>query len=168
VLGADRAAVGEQQRALDHVAQLANVARPAVGLQAGQRGRGDARRRPARARRCRSGQLLGQPDDAGRALAQGRDGERDDREPVIEVEPEGAARDVGAEVAVGGGQEADIDRDRPGAADVQHLARLDRAQELGLQRRRQLADLVEQQLPPEATSSRPGLAANAPVKAPRS
>ena len=50
VLGLDLAAVAQQQRALDHVAQLADVARPGVGLE--QR-RAPSARRP-RARGCPS------------------------------------------------------------------------------------------------------------------
>jgi hypothetical protein len=38
--------------------------------------------------------------------------------------------------------EPDVDRDRPRPADPEHLAGLDRAQELGLQRERELADLA--------------------------
>jgi len=46
---------------------------------------------------------------------------------------------------VRGGEHADVDRDRLGRAHRLDLALLDRAKELGLQRRRQLADLVEEQ-----------------------
>ena len=49
------------------------------------------------------------------------------------------------EVAVGGGDDADIDLDRLGAADAVDLALLDGAQQLGLQADVHLADFVEQQ-----------------------
>ncbi len=49
------------------------------------------------------------------------------------------------QVAVRGGDDADVDLDRLGAADAVDLALLDGAQQLGLQARIHLADFVEQQ-----------------------
>src|SRR5262249_32423144 len=49
------------------------------------------------------------------------------------------------EVAIGGGDQAHVDGDRPAGAERRHLALLDGAQELRLQPERNLRDLVEQQ-----------------------
>src|SRR3546814_12132413 len=48
-------------------------------------------------------------------------------------------------IAVGGGQQADVHLDRLAAADTVDLARLDGAQQLGLQARMHFGDVVEQQ-----------------------
>src|SRR5207244_2404530 len=50
-----------------------------------------------------------------------------------------------AEVAVGGGDDADVHAPRLAATDHRELARLDHAQELRLKMRRQLADLVQEE-----------------------
>ena len=49
------------------------------------------------------------------------------------------------QVAVGGGDDAHVDRDGSCAAEPAHHARLERAQQLRLQLERQLADLVEEE-----------------------
>ena len=48
------------------------------------------------------------------------------------------------EVAVGGGDDADVDADVLAAAEPRELAVLQHLQQLGLQRRAHLADLVEE------------------------
>src|SRR6185312_10976150 len=92
-------------------------------------------------------ELQRQRHDLAGALAQRRDHERDAVEPIVEILTERAARHLGVEVAVGRGDEAHVDRQRRQAADAQHLALLDDAQELDLDRQRQLADLVEEHGP---------------------
>ena len=77
-------------------------------------------------------------------LAQRRDADRDDVEPVVEVLAEAARLHVGREVAVRRGDEPHVDRLRA-PADLLHFARLERAQDLGLDRQRELADLVDEE-----------------------
>ena len=63
----------------------------------------------------------------------------------------------------------DVDLDRPRPADALELRDLQHAQQLRLQRRRQLADLVEEQRAAVGDSPAcPRLVATAPVNAPRS
>src|SRR5262249_56681265 len=69
--------------------------------------------------------------------------ERADAE--VEILAEAAALHLGLEVAVGGADEAHVDVDLGGAADARELARLEDAEELGLERQRRLADLVEEE-----------------------
>jgi hypothetical protein len=70
----------------------------------------------------------------------------DDVQAVEEVLAESAAADELVEVAVGGGHEAHVDVEHLlAAADRPHLAVLEHAQQLHLQRRRELGDLVEEQ-----------------------
>src|SRR5207249_7643936 len=71
----------------------------------------------------------------------------DDVEAVVEVGAELPFLDRGREVAVRGGDDADVDRDRLHAADAQELAMLEYAQQLRLRRRAHLADLVEEERP---------------------
>ena len=60
-------------------------------------------------------EVLGEQRDVLAALAQRRDPHLDHVEPVVEVLAEGAARDLGLEIAVGRGDHADVDLDLLGA-----------------------------------------------------
>ena len=60
-----------------------------------------------------------------------------------------------------------VDRHRPRLAQRLDLTLLEHAQQLRLQRKRQIRHLVEQQRPPSALRKNPGLARSAPVNAPR-
>ena len=67
---------------------------------------------------------------------------------------------------VGRGDDADVDRHRHVGADRGDLALLERGQQFGLEVERQIADLVEEQVPPSAACIRPIRSARASVKAP--
>src|SRR5205823_9748110 len=84
-------------------------------------------------------------------LAQRRDLDVHDVQPVEEVLPKATLLDGFAEVAVGSGDDPHVDLDRNGCADGQDLLFLDRAQQLDLQVERQVADLVEE----DRSSTRP-------------
>jgi len=89
----------------------------------------------------------------------------DDREPVVQVLPEAARPRIGRKVAVGDRDHAHVHLfDTPGAHRLD-LALLQRAQQLGLDRERQLAHLVEHQRPAMRLAEEPGRAWVAPVKA---
>ena len=136
--------VGEDGGALDHVLQLADVARPAVGVEAQQRRRRHARRpRPGAAPpRQEVGDQLG---DVLLALAQRRQLDRHDGEAVVEILAELPVADELAQVLVGRRQDAHVDLDEHVAADRLDLALLDHAQELVLHLGRDVADLVEEE-----------------------
>ena len=76
-------------------------------------------------------------------LAQRRHRQRDDVEAEVEILAERALAMACLEIAVGGGDHADVDLDAAPRADALDDLLLQHAQQLGLQRRRQLADLVE-------------------------
>ena len=78
-------------------------------------------------------------------LAQRRQRDVDDREPVEQIEAELLARDHASQIAMGGRHDAGVDLHRPIRTDRLHGLRLEHAQELGLRRERQLAELVEEQ-----------------------
>ncbi len=89
--------------------------------------------------------MPGEQLDVGAAFAQRRHADADDVEPVVEVLAELAALDRRLEILVGRGEEAHVDAERVLAADRAHALVLQHAQELHLQRERQLADLVEEE-----------------------
>ena len=75
----------------------------------------------------------------------------EDAEAVVEVFAERLVADGLEQVAVGGGDDPDVDRHRRAAADALDLALLEDAEELGLGLQGQLADLVQE----EASRRRP-------------
>ena len=100
------------------------------------------------------------------ALAQRRDRERDAVEAEVQILAEALAGDLGLEIAVGGRDEADVDRPRGAPADAHDLAALEHAQQLRLQRGGISPISSRNTVPPRAVSSRPGLGRAAPVNAP--
>ena len=81
------------------------------------------------------------------ALAERGHGRLDDLEPIVEVFPELAAQHHLFEVAIGRGHDAHIDVDALVAAKLGELGVLQDVEQLGLQRRLHLADLVQEDRP---------------------
>jgi hypothetical protein len=102
--------------------------------------------------------MLRQQRDVLTPLRQRRDVQVDDVEPVVQILAEAAFRDPGFHVAVAGGDEANIDLHRSGAAHRQHFLFLDRAQQLDLHGRRHFGDLVEKQRAAVSGDEQAGLA----------
>ena len=67
----------------------------------------------------------------------------DDLEPIVEILSETSARHAVGKVAVGRGQDADVNLAAPVLADATDLSLLQCAQKLDLHARRDFADLVE-------------------------
>ena len=137
----------KDDRALDVVAQLADVARPVVARQLGE----DAGREELALVLRRDAEGSQEAADEGRevfdALAERRYVHGHHGEPEVEVLPEAPAVHFPMEVAVGGGDDAHVDLSRPRLAHPPDGARLDGPQELRLELERQLADLVEEHGP---------------------
>src|SRR5512135_1206968 len=116
----------------------------------------------------------GDQRDVGLPLPERRQLERDDGEPVVQVFPEATALDLGDEVAVGRGDDPHVGRPVLRLADPAEDPQagaiagpgLQDPEELGLHRRVALADLVEEEGPPSASSNAPARWASAPVNAP--
>ena len=89
-------------------------------------------------------EVVAEERDVVGALAQGRDADDDRVDAVEEVLAEGAGGDAGLEVLVGRGDQAEVHRGRPAAADALDFVGLEDAQELGLDGRRQRPDLVQE------------------------
>src|SRR5690606_30663676 len=81
------------------------------------------------------------------ALAQRRKHQRHHIDAIIQIGAEFLLDDRLFQILVGRGDKTDIHLDGAAAADPFELAFLEHAQQLGLERRRQFADLVEKQRP---------------------
>ncbi len=94
------------------------------------------------------GLLLGQIGDEERdvlpAVSQGRHVEGKDVQPVVEIGPEPAGGNRLLEIAVGGRDETNIDRDRLCGAEAFDLAGLQHAKQLHLELFGKLPDFVEE------------------------
>src|SRR5262249_18061313 len=80
-------------------------------------------------------------------LAQRRHLDHEDRDAIVEILAERALRHRRPEIFVGRGDETDVRPDGLAAAHLEELAALDDSQELGLERRAQLAQLVDEEGP---------------------
>ena len=142
---AEHQVVGHQRRLLERIAQLADVARPALARQQFDRvGREAAQRQPA-APSDVFHQHLGQRLQVAQALAQWRQPDRQHVQAVVEVGAEAAVGHHRRQVAAGGGDHAHVDPLHLVAAERLDLLLLQHAQQLALQRERHVADLVEEQ-----------------------
>ena len=147
VLGRDQLAGRDDDRALHRVAQLAHVARPRVAHDQVARRVVEPDHRLALAMREVDGEALGQRELVVAALAQRRQVQVEHVQPVVQVLAQRARALRLLEVAVRRRDHAHVDVDLLAAADAAEIPLLERAQELGLQERRHLPDLVEEDGP---------------------
>jgi hypothetical protein len=108
---------------------------------------------PARAEQFR------QHGQVSRAVAQRRHLDAEDVQAVVEILAERPIAHQRSQVAVRGGDHAHIDRHGLDRADRQHLFLLQHTQQARLQRRRHIADLVEEQRAVVRRLEQAGLAA---------
>lgn len=137
----------DDARPLDHVAQFADVARPAV---VEQRGAGLVAEGAGRARVFldeAGKEAIGQGEDIFTALAQGRQVQGDDVQAVQQVFAKAPFADHVLEVEVGRGQNPHIGAAGHRVADALVFFVLDKTQQLGLQGQREIADFIEEQGP---------------------
>ena len=176
----------ERHRALDGVLELADVARPVIRHQPAHAFLRDGQRR---ARSSAGGlaavsgtvavaagvalllelaeEVLHEQRHVLLPLAQRRQLHRDHVQPVEQILAELSFGDEPAQVAVGRGDDADVDLDRVRIADALELALLQHAQQLHLQRRAHRADFVEEERALVRLLERPWRLPTAPVNAPR-
>ena len=143
-LADDELLVLQDHHPLDHVLELADVAGPLVGLkELLELLRRDAPR-PVVPARVAVDEELREVRDLVAPLAQRRHGDLDDLEPVVEILAELAPQHHLLEIAVGRRDHPDVDVDVLVAAELGELRVLEDVEQLGLQRRFHLADLVEE------------------------
>src|SRR6185437_11243348 len=138
-------ALPQGDRALDDVFELADVARPIKGSELGERIGGQLRDRLF----GRTGEFgdeeLRQRRNVLLVLAQRRQVNGHDVQAVVQIFTERALLERGAQVAVGGGDQADIHFLGAGAAEAFEFALLQDAQQFDLRGHGHVADLVEEQ-----------------------
>ena len=143
--GGDDRRIVQQDHPLEDIAQLPDIAGPGV---AGERVARVGGERPLGEPVVRAGpcqEVLGEDQHVEAALAERRQGQRDDGEPVVEILAKALGRDRGAEILVGGGHDPHVGGLGAGAAEAPHGALLERGEELGLKGRGEQADLVEKE-----------------------
>src|SRR5260221_12724248 len=136
--------VRQDHRSLDRLRTLAERAAPLLLVEPGD-GRVAQRQRPAEALRQARDEVARQGRDVFAPLAQRRQLDRHDVEPVEEVLPESPGSRPGREVAGRRGEAAHVDLPRLLGSHPADLPLLEHAQQLRLQTYRLLADLIEQQ-----------------------
>src|SRR4051812_28445239 len=95
-------------------------------------------------RRIRTHEVTRERWDLERSIAQGRKRDRDSIETKKQVRAKLSLGYPCLEIAIGGGEETNVDSLCLHAAEAQHLATFEHAEELGLRAQRELADFVEQ------------------------
>src|SRR6185437_16246529 len=121
------------EAALDHVLELAHIARPAIGPERRERGIGEARKDLApQLARHGAGEMLGEQRHVLGALAQRRDGDNVEGEAIEQIAAEAAALGQARQIDVGRGDDAHIDLMHLVAADALEAAIFDDAQNLFL------------------------------------
>jgi hypothetical protein len=141
----DRPTAGEHDAALDRIAKLAQIARPGIPEEHVERLGAERRRRSTEPRVRGIGKARRQRLNLAPSLAQRRNTNRQAVETKVEVASKASGFDVGFEVAVGRADEANVDALGPRRADAAHLAVVERAQQLGLDLERHLAELVQEE-----------------------
>ncbi len=145
VVGSDERLVGEHQRLLDTVLELADVARPLVFAHRLERARREALHVGGILLGVLLQEVFADDDHVLAALTKRREVEVHDVEPVEEILAEGALLDLLFEVAVRRRDDADVDLLGAVVADLHDHPLLEGAEQLHLQRERHLADLVQEE-----------------------
>src|SRR5262245_36898018 len=141
----DHRATRQRDRALDRILELADVARETVGEQPLERLGGDPLDLLAELARVPLEEVVDEQREVVLALAQRRQRDLDHVEPVVEVFAEARRRDFLLEASVGRRDDAHVGPLVLRASDPPERLLLDHAQQLDLERERDVADLVEEQ-----------------------
>ena len=144
----DHGRLGEQRRSFDHVGELTNIPGPGIGAQARLRLRVQALRRQAIVGAGTCEEALGEEEHIAVPISQWGQGERDHRQPVVEIFPEAPLPESRLEVDVRGADEADVNRLGPSTAEAPHNPLLYGGEELGLDGLGQQPDLVQEERAP--------------------
>ena len=145
VTEADRVSVAGEDCGFDGVGKLADVSRPCVSAQPGHCDRIEGANGPAVAG-CKSLQEARHEQiDVIATLAQRGQAKGENHESMVEIAPERPIRNGQLEVHARCGENAHIDVDHTLATDAAEFTILDGRQQLCLQWKRQLADLVEEE-----------------------
>jgi hypothetical protein len=142
ILDVDQRACRQRYGALDHALELSDIAQPLARLQQLHGGTADSH---APHRAISLEEVLDQDRNVAAALPQRRHDDLDAVQPVIEVGAERAFCRQHGKTAIGRHDDAGVDVARHMTADALDRKVLNRAQQLGLRRRREIRYLVEKQ-----------------------
>ena len=134
----------EEDRPLDGVAQLSEVARPGIVQDRGLRRRREALDLPAGLAAEEGEEVAGQVAEIG-PVAERRQGQLDDVEPIEQIVAEPAGGDLGVQVLVRRRDQPDVRGPGPGLADPLVATLLEEPEQLGLERQGQVGHFVEEQ-----------------------
>src|SRR5690606_7464329 len=137
--------LGENDGALDGVLELADVPRPAVGLEELDRPLRETGHLLAVVLREAAQEFLGEEADVAGPIAERRERHRDDGEAVVHVLAQLARLERILDILVGGGDDTDVHPDLLLAAEAAEGTLLEGAQQLDLDVRLHLRDLVEEE-----------------------
>ena len=141
----DGGAVGKNDGALDDVFQFADIAGPVVLFEGLENGSGKAASFFVKSFRAALEKMMREERDVVAAFAERREMKFDDVEAVEKVLAEFALLDHVEQIAIGGGDEADIDVDSFVAAEAFERFFLKHAEKFGLQAEAEVADFVEEE-----------------------
>ena len=150
----------EDEATLDLVLELPDVARPGIGVEEFEGLGGEDEPSSAKLPAVLLGEMVEEGLHILPPFAQGRNLDRHDPEPVVQVFPEAALADFPLEHLVGRADEPDVDPAHPVLSDPPNLFVLKNAEELGLEGRAEVSDLVEKEGPPGSLLDQAGLVAN--------
>lgn len=136
---------GEDHQPFDDVAELAHVAREAVGAELFHAGLGDVHAGAVVGLRRDLEKVFGERGDVFAPAAERRQIQGQDVEAIVEVGPKLAFVAQGFEIAVGRGDDAHIDLEDFVAADALDFALLQDAEQLGLHGGGHIADFIEEE-----------------------
>src|SRR3989441_4773271 len=138
----DQGRLLEEGHPFDHVAQLADIPGPWVCKESATTVGGEALRRKTVVATGPVEEMLGEPRDLVPGLAEWRQPDRDDREPMIEVFTEATLTHCCTEILVTGGDDPHVHRLTPRAAEPADRPILDELEEFALEARRQQPHFV--------------------------
>ena len=139
------------------MSQLANVPRPRLGTQPGAGAFAEALRRQAVGLGESAEEVLRETGDVLASLAQRRDLDDQNREPVVEVQAEGALLHQAPEIRLCRRDQLHVDVAGLHRAESPHLLLLDRLEHLALHRPGQRIDFVEEEGPSGSGLEQPRL-----------
>lgn len=152
---------GTDRPGLENVGELADLTRPLAPHEGKERAGSEGERAPPVATRDPGEDLRGDRLDVLGARREGREIDRDHREPVVEVLAEALVGDGGREIDVRGRDHAHVGLLLCRAPEPIEGLRLQEGQELRLRRERELSDLVEEDGPARRGDD---LAVDAPIR----
>src|SRR5260370_1799235 len=145
MLRADQASLAQNRRALQGVAQLADIARPVIPEQRRSGISREGGRWTPEGFADLLQERLAQQEDVGAALAQRRNADVEDVQPIVQIFAKIAALDRLPEIAIRRGDYPDIRLVQPCPTEPLKFPLLQHAEKLGLCRRANLAPPIEEE-----------------------